>query len=79
MRSRLAENRRSLHPAHIDNAFLNQFDEFKQFKERARVSQSKPDIQAEPEEKILHNETETPDEIMRRAHTQINAALAQEL
>jgi restriction system protein len=66
------------HPAHIDNAFLSRFDEFKQFKERARVSQSKPDFQAEPEEKILH-ETETPDEIMRRAHRQINATLAQEL
>ena len=67
------------HPAHIDNAFLSQFDEFKQFKERARVSQSNPDVQAEREEKILHNQTETPDEIMRRAHKQINAALAQEL
>jgi restriction system protein len=65
------------HPSHIDNAFLRQFDEFKQFKERARVSQSKPpDVQAEVEET---NETETPDEIMRRAHKQINAALAQDL
>jgi restriction system protein len=67
------------HPPRIDNAFLSQFDEFKEFKERARVSQSKPDVQAEPEEKILHNETDTLDEIMRRSHKQINAALAQEL
>jgi restriction system protein len=66
------------HPAHIDNVFLSQFDEFKQFKERARASQSKPELEAEPEEKVLH-ETETPDEIMRRAHKQINAALAQDL
>ncbi len=68
------------HPSHIDNAFLSQFEEFKQFKERARVSQSEgSQVQAEAEETTLRNETETPDEIMRRAQKQINAALAQDL
>jgi restriction system protein len=68
------------HPPNIDNAFLSQFDEFKQFKERARLSQSKSsDVQAGAEETNLRNETETPDEIMRHAHKQINAALAKDL
>ncbi|HEY6341287.1 MAG TPA: restriction endonuclease [Bryobacteraceae bacterium] len=67
-------------PSHIDNAFLSQFNEFKQFKERARVSQPKSsDVRAEAEETNLHNEIETPDEIMRRAHKQINTALAKDL
>src|SRR5262249_12735435 len=67
-------------PSRIDNAFLNQFEEFKQFKERAKVSQPKSSqAQAEAEEAILRNETETPEEIMRRAQKQINTALAQDL
>ncbi|MFZ0593468.1 MAG: winged helix-turn-helix domain-containing protein, partial [Bryobacteraceae bacterium] len=68
-------------PTHIDNAFLSQFEEFQQFKKRARASQSNPlEVQAEAEEKAAFgSETETPDEIMRRAHKQIDAALAQDL
>jgi len=67
-------------PSHIDNAFLNRFEEFKQFKERARASQSKISGGGfEPEEVTLRNETEPPDETMRRAQKQINATLAQEL
>ena len=67
-------------PSHIDNAFLGQFDEFKRFKERARLSQLKSsEIQAEAEETNHPSEIETPDEVMRRAHKQINAALAQDL
>jgi restriction system protein len=68
------------HPTRVDNAFLSQFEEFQQFKDRARVSQSKhSDVQAEAEENNLPNETETPDEVMRRAHNQINTALAKDL
>lgn len=69
-------------PSHIDNAFLNQFEDFQKFKERARVSQLKPsnvDLSTEAADANLPNEIETPDEIMRRAHKQINVALAQDL
>jgi restriction system protein len=68
-------------PSQIDNSFLAQFPEFQQFKERARASQSK---RGEPDEqsplgtsKALQEQT--PDEVMRAAHKQIEAALAQEL
>jgi restriction system protein len=69
------------HPSRIDNAFLGQFEEFQQFKERARLSQSArvDDAQAEAKDKQFVRETETPDEIMRRAHKQIDTALAQDL
>lgn len=67
-------------PSHIDNAFLSQFDEFQEFKRRARESQSGPvEAQAEAEERAFGNATETPDEIMRRSQKQIDAALAQDL
>lgn len=59
-------------PPHIDNAYLMQFEGFQQFKERAGDDAEVPDAQA-PEE------THTPDEVMRSAHRQIEAALAQEL
>lgn len=68
-------------PSRIDNAFLGQFEEFQQFKDRARVSQSArvDDAQAEAKDKQFVRETETPDEIMRRAHKQIDTALAKDL
>ena len=68
------------HPSRIDNDFLSQFDEFQRFKSRARASQlGQPEAQAEAEERVFGSATETPDEIMRRAHKQIDAALAQDL
>ena len=69
------------HPSRIDNAFLSQFQEFQQFKERARASQSTrlDEAQAEAKDRDFGREIETPDEIMRRAHKQIDAALAQDL
>lgn len=67
-------------PSRIDNAFLSQFEEFQQFKRRARQSQSGPPAtEAEAEERAFGAATETPDEIMRRAQKQIDAALAQDL
>ena len=67
-------------PSKIDNVFLGQFEEFQQFKKRARASQTEtPEAQADAEEKAFVNETETPDESVRRAHKQIDAALAQDL
>jgi len=64
-------------PARIDNSFLNTFEEFRAFKEKSAQTTSGPD-------KILNgpglvSQTDTPDEIMRVAHRQIDASLAQEL
>lgn len=56
----------------IDNQFLNQFDEFQEF----RTNKSEPD---EPEIIPEIEDSSTPDEIMRSAHQQINKALASEL
>ena len=68
------------HPSQIDNVFLSQFEEFQQFKRRARASHTEtPEAQIDAEERAFTSETETPDEIMRRAHKQIDAALAQDL
>ncbi len=67
------------HPARIDVPFLEQFPEFQEFKARARASQSKPNAQAGSTAVELDGKTETPDEVMRAAHKQIEAALAQDL
>jgi restriction system protein len=72
-------NSLSSHPARIDNIFLSQFDEFQQFKERARASQLKPAPESKHTEEDFDRQIETPDEIMRAAHKQIDAALAQDL
>ncbi len=68
-------------PARIDNNFLNQFEEFRQFKEktaRAGVEQTTQDAKT-TELAAVASQIETPDEIMRAAHRQIDTALAQEL
>lgn len=68
-------------PSRIDNSVLSEFPEFQQFKDRARASQSKTHRaiekggQAAPQP--LHEQT--PDEIMRAAHKQIEAAVAREV
>lgn len=64
------------HPARIDNAFLNQFAEWRQFKEKSvsDVAQGAPPI-----ESTLVSRTETPDEIMRVAHKQVETSLGQDL
>lgn len=69
-------------PARIDNELLNQFQEFQSFRERARVSPvevSDVTVQPQSEQPDLSKEIDTPDEIMRRAHRQINTALAEDL
>jgi restriction system protein len=64
-------------PERIDNAFLGQFDEFKQFREKSAGGGEDTDQpHATP---ALVSRTETPDEIMRVAHRQIEISLAQEL
>jgi restriction system protein len=64
-------------PERIDNGFLGQFDEFKQFREKSAHSGGE-DVD-QPATPALVNRTETPDEIMRVAHRQIEISLAQEL
>ncbi len=63
-------------PDRIDNIFLNQFDEFRQFKEKSAAGAMQSDPVADP---VLASQMETPDEIMRSAHRQIEASLAQDL
>jgi restriction system protein len=65
-------------PERIDNAFLGQFEEFKQFKDKS-ANNSGEDADQSPATPSLVNRTETPDEIMRVAHRQIEISLAQEL
>ncbi len=64
------------HPTRLDNESLNRFDAFKRFKEqsaeRTNLDQSLP-------ESARTSATETPDEVMRIAHKQIESSLAQEL
>lgn len=66
------------HPERVDNAFLGQFDAFKQFKEKSAHNGEKNQDE-QPAPPALVNRTETPDEIMRVAHRQIELSLAQEL
>ena len=66
-------------PVKINNAFLEQFDGFRQFKTRSEASQTDNVADAEPSEPVFILRTETPDEIMRAAHRQIDTSLAQEL
>jgi restriction system protein len=62
--------------AQIDNKYLSQFDEFRQFTEKSAPSTEQDPLRLEPE---LTTQTETPDVVMRVAHKQIDASLAQDL
>jgi restriction system protein len=64
------------HPARIDNNFLTQFPEFRDFRER---SSGESDQTAKLVTVISADQKQTPDEIMRSAHHQIETSLAQEL
>jgi restriction system protein len=66
------------HPPRIDNNFLNQFEEFRQFKDRSAKGVEDAADQL-PDRPALASRAETPDEIMRAAHRQIEASLAQDL
>jgi restriction system protein len=66
----------SSHPQRIDNTFLNQFAEFRAFKEKSAQGSGHEQSQAQ---EVFEQSHETPDEVMRTAHKQIEAALAQEL
>ena len=64
------------HPSHIDNKLLNQFEEFRQFKERSGGTGAPEDGAAAP---ALDTQKQTPDETMRLAHRRIESALGQDL
>lgn len=61
-------------PDRIDNGFLSRFEAFERFKQKSGKTYEEGG--AEPP---LLNQTQTPDEIMRAAHRQINSSLGQEL
>jgi restriction system protein len=64
------------HPARIDNNFLGQFPEFREFRERSSGgAEHTPQLAIA----ISDDHKQTPDEIMRSAHRQIETSLAQEL
>ncbi len=63
-------------PLRVDNRFLTQFEEFRQFKEKSSDADEKDGHVVIPE---LEDQKQTPDEIMRMAHRQIETALAQDL
>jgi restriction system protein len=62
-------------PDHIDNNFLSQFEAFENFKQKSAKKLSDDESPGLP----VLNQTQTPDEIMRVAHRQIDTTLAQEL
>ena len=63
-------------PSRIDNSFLNQFEEFQNFVKSPQREGEEPQSPAPPS---IDSRTKTPDEIMREAHREIDAALAQDL
>ena len=73
--SRGEEVLRSKPPA-IDNNFLMQFEEFREFKERSNGASAQENLTTSP---TIEDQKQTPDEIMRLAHRQIEAALEQDL
>lgn len=61
-------------PERIDNRFLSQFEEFRQFSDRSAQS-TDDEVVPDP----AGATEQTPDEIMRAAHRRIEAALAEDL
>jgi restriction system protein len=67
------------HPSAIDNEFLNQFDEFRSFREKSTDNFSGNGKAVSRDMEHVQAASATPDEIMRAAHRQIETALAQDL
>jgi len=63
-------------PQKIDVKFLMQFEEFRQFRERANESE---DSEGEASTSAIEDQKQTPDEIMRAAYRQIETTLAQDM
>jgi restriction system protein len=72
----LGESVLQQNPDTIDNRFLNQFEGFRQFRERSTGSETEDAVSAIPPDADLK---QTPDEIIRAAHRQIESALGQDL
>lgn len=62
----------------INNAFLEQFKEFQEFKAKVNDTDASTSSKA-PTEGDLQSSTETPDETLRKAHAAITGALASDL
>ncbi len=63
-------------PTRIDNDFLDQFEDFRRFREKSARTVAAHNRPPGPDP---DNQMQTPDEIMRASHRQIEAALAQDL
>jgi restriction system protein len=63
-------------PAYIDNRFLMQFEEFRQFRERSNGADEQGTQAVVPS---AEDQKQTPDEIMRTAHRQVESVLGQDL
>lgn len=64
-------------PPAIDNHFLNQFEGFRQFRERPNDGGGEDDVPSAASP--VADLKQTPDEIMRTVHQQIDSALGQDL
>jgi len=63
-------------PKKIDNKFLVQFEEFRQFRDRSNVASESNSEASAP---ALEDQKQTPDETMRLAYRQIETALIHDL
>lgn len=63
-------------PQRIDNKFLTQFEEFRQFRERSSTTPGPDSATPAP---ISDDQKQTPDETMRMAHRQIETTLVHDL
>lgn len=63
-------------PQEIDNKFLTQFEEFRQFRGRSRATPEPDNGTLGP---VLDDQKQTPDETMRMAYRQIETALIHDL
>lgn len=66
----------SQQPSRIDNKFLEQFEEFQEFRTRKGTMSGHDDMEKNSD--VIENDS-TPDELLRSSHTAITNALASEL
>ncbi len=72
----LGESVLAKNPDAIDNHFLNQFEAFRQFRERSSAGETEEAVSSAAP---VTDTKQTPDEIMRAVHRQIDGALGQDL
>ncbi len=63
----------------IDGRYLEQFKEYQEFKERTRASQSRNAESATPQMPVRDQDTDTPEDLLRRAHRRSTDVLKAEL